>query len=263
MSPQAPSTDAPPRAPAPIGILSALLDEQRGLLAHLQDAHKTRHASRTFWSGRLAGQPVVLALTRVGKVAAAHTTATLIERFGVRRVLFTGVAGGLADAVAVGDVVVATGFVQHDMDARPLFARYELPLYGCTTLACDPALTAMLYEALYALSTSDSDRFGLHAPAAVHRGLVASGDQFVGDAAQAQAILAGLAQTHLHPLAVEMEGAAVAQVCHDHGVPLAAMRSISDRADASAHVDFSRFVAERAGPLACAVVRAWLQGLPD
>ena len=125
-------------------ILSALAEEQQGLLALLQQAEKISHAGREFWRGQLHGQAVVLALSRIGKVAAATTATALIERFQVRRIVFTGVAGGLAAGVQVGDVVVANEFLQHDLDASPIFPRYQVPLYGQSRFACDAALTALL-----------------------------------------------------------------------------------------------------------------------
>src|SRR5690606_29689871 len=136
------------------------------------------------------------------------TTATaLIERFRVDRIVFTGVAGGLARGVARGDVVVAESFLQHDLDASPIFPRYEVPLYATSRFATDAALTARLEAAA---------RTALHGTR-VHRGLVVSGDRFVSSAAESQALQAALPDA----LAVEMEGAAFAQVCHDYGVPFA------------------------------------------
>ena len=92
--------------------------------------------------GHLHGQDVVAVLSRIGKVAAATTATVLIERFGVRRIVFTGVAGGLAPGVKVGDVVVADSFLQHDLDASPIFPKYEVPLYGLSRFPADPALSA-------------------------------------------------------------------------------------------------------------------------
>ena len=119
-------------------ILSALAEEQHDLIERLHQPVQVRHAGRDFWLGNLYGQPVVLALSKMGKVAAATTATALIERFGVRRLVFTGVAGGLGCGVNVGDVVVGRSFVQHDLDVPPLFPRYEVPLYG------KPGLTLML-----------------------------------------------------------------------------------------------------------------------
>ncbi|MFM6992039.1 MAG: 5'-methylthioadenosine/adenosylhomocysteine nucleosidase, partial [Rhodoferax sp.] len=114
-------------SPAPIAILSALAEEQAGLLESLLEPVQVNHAGRTFWCGSLWGVPVVLALSRIGKVAAATTATALITHFGVRQVVFTGVAGGVGAGVRVGDVVVGTSYLQHDMDASPLFPRYEIP----------------------------------------------------------------------------------------------------------------------------------------
>lgn len=226
----------------PIAILSALPQEQRGLIELLHKPRKVHHASREFWLGGLHGQPVVLALSRIGKVAAATTTTALIERFGVRRIVFTGVAGGLGEGVKVGDVVVATDFVQHDLDASPLFPRYEVPLYGKTRFHCDAALSALLFEASSkALAHEILATHGFH-DACVHQGLIASGDRFVSSAEESRSLHDLLAGAGHAVLAVEMEGAAVAQVCMDYGVPFAVMRTISDRADDSAHVDFPGFV---------------------
>ena len=236
-------------------ILSALSQEQHGLIALLQRPCKVTHAGRDFWHGHLHGQPVVLGLSKIGKVAAATTSAALIERFGVSRIVFTGVAGGLGVGVNVGDVVVATDFVQHDMDASPLFARFEVPLYGQTRFVSDAALSARLLQAAAAALASDTGVPG----ARVHQGLIASGDRFVSGADESVALRAALARAGHAVLAVEMEGAAVAQVCHDYGIPFAAVRTISDRADDSAHVDFPSFVDQVASRYARAIIEKFLR----
>ncbi len=248
-----------------LAIVSALLDEQKGLLDQLQQPTKRIRAGRTFWCGQWAGHDVVLVLSKVGKVAAASTTATLIEAFGAERVLFTGVAGGIGDGVKVGDVVVADAFIQHDMDSGPLFPRYEIPLYGRATLDCDAVLSAILFEAVSTGLAGVGDHFhrkNLLETPNVHRGLIASGDQFVCDPNDVDCMRADLHTAGHWPLAVEMEGAAVAQVCYDYGVPFAAVRTISDRADAQAHMDFSAFVQQVASPYALAIVSQFMKALP-
>ena len=234
-------------------ILSALAEEQQGLIDFLHQPRRVERAGRTFWQGELHGQPVVLALSRIGKVAAATTATTLIEAFGTQRLVFTGVAGGVAPGVQVGDVVIANEFVQHDMDASPLFPRYEIPLYGRERFACDAALA----QALLAATRVALQQLGL--PATVHQGLIASGDRFVSAAEEARALHTALSAAGHAPLAVEMEGAAVAQVCHDYGIPFAAMRTISDRADDTAHVDFPKFVNEVASRYALAILDAFMR----
>jgi len=247
-----------------LAIMSALLDEQRGLLAQLSNPQRVQRADRTFWCGQWGGHEVVLVLAKVGKVAAATTTTALIEAFGVDRVVFTGVAGGIGAGVKVGDVVVADTFIQHDMDSSPLFPRYEVPLYGCALMACDHQLTAVLFEAAQAGLAGVGAHFHheeLLGTPNVHRGLIASGDRFVSNADDAAQVLNGLQAAGFNALAVEMEGAAVAQVCRDYGIPFAAVRTISDRADDQAHVDFSAFVAQVASPYAMAIVSQFVKML--
>ena len=243
-------------------ILSALQEEQSSLLQHLQRPRRTMHAGRAFWQGDWHGRPVVLALSGIGKVAAATTATALVERFGVARIVFTGVAGGVGDGVQVGDVVVAHDYVQHDMDASPLFPRWELPGYGGARLACDTALTATLLQAASACLERAGGVFDAQdggAAPRVHQGLLASGDRFVSAAQDAHALRTTLHAAGHPVLAVEMEGAAVAQVCADYRVPFAAMRTISDRADDTAQVDFSHFVATVASRYADHIVGAWLR----
>ena len=241
----------------PIAILSALPEEQDGLVHLLQDVQQSEHAGRVFWRGSLHGQQVICVLSGIGKVAAATTAAALLERFNAQAIVFTGVAGGLGDGVNVGDVVVATDYVQHDMDASPLFPRYEIPGYGRQRFACDPTLTDKLAQAVrYCVehqAAAWTATLNLLAPR-MHEGLIVSGDRFVSGAQESAQLRQGLEQVGLHPLAVEMEGAAIAQVCADYGVPFAAMRSISDRADDAAHVDFPRFVQSIASRYAQVVI---------
>ena len=241
----------------PIAILSALPEEQDGLVHLLQDVQQSEHAGRIFWRGLLHGQQVICALSGIGKVAAATTAVALLERFNAQAIVFTGVAGGLGDGVNVGDVVVATDYVQHDMDASPLFPRYEVPGYGRQRFACDTALTQTLAQAVQQCVQQQAAQWtvtlGLAAPR-MHLGLIASGDRFVSGVQESAALRQGLQQVGLNALAVEMEGAAIALVCADYGVPFAAMRSISDRADDAAHVDFPRFVQSIASRYAKAVI---------
>jgi adenosylhomocysteine nucleosidase len=234
-------------------ILSALAQEQTGLLDTLQNKELVTHAGRDFWQGYLHGMPVVLAVSRIGKVAAATTATALIERFAVQRIVFTGVAGGIAPGVAVGDLVVANTCLQHDMDASPLFPRYEVPLYARAHFATDTVLSAMLLGAAYA----HIQRAGGSNAIKIHQGLIASGDRFVSSASEAADLHARLPDA----LCVEMEGAAVAQVCADYGIAFAAVRTISDRADDNAHVDFVQFIDNVAAPYAVSVVNALLQTL--
>jgi adenosylhomocysteine nucleosidase len=239
--------------PMTTAILSALPEEQAGLLGLLDKPECIQRAGRTFWCGTMHKRPVVLALSRVGKVAAATTATTLIEHFGAQSIVFTGVAGGLAPHVQVGDMVIGTQYVQHDMDATPLFARYEVPLYGRSHFDAHTELAATVLEAARAQFLWVGGAKEVN----VHQGLIASGDCFIHSATGVQALRAALPDA----LCVEMEGAAVAQVSFDYQIPFVAVRTISDRADDNAHMDFQQFVREVAGPYAVRLVDALMRKL--
>ena len=234
----------PPR----LAIVAALHEELSDWLAQLPDRRCERVAGRDVWVATFRGQSIVVTLSGIGKVAAATTATLLIQRFGVQRIVFTGVAGGLGPGVAVGDVVVARRLLQHDMNAWPLVPRHEVPGYGRSHFEADKALSDTL---AWACEQALLD-MGLPTQR-LHQGLIISGDQFVSDTAAAQALQRDLPDA----LAVEMEGAAFAQVCHDHGVPLAVVRTISDRADDDAHTDFSQFLRDFASPYSQAVLNRW------
>jgi len=248
-------TSNPPR----LGIISALQQEQSGLIDLMQGTQTVRRGMRDYVSGSLWGMDCVCVLSRIGKVAAAATVATLIERFGVTHVVFTGVAGAVDKAVRVGDIVVADTLVQHDMDARPLFPRFEVPLLGQSHFASDRHLTDQLAQAAtgflqHELETlvpaADRETFRLAAPR-VHRGLIGSGDEFLHDRVRHEQLVSTLPSL----LAVEMEGAAVAQVCFEFGLPFAVVRTISDGAnEASAH-DFMHFIERVAARYAFGIVK--------
>ena len=249
-------------ADAPLAIVSAMDQELRALLPWLQQRRSIEQAGRSFHLGEIHGRAVVLALSGIGKVAAASTATLLLHNFAARALVFTGVAGGLSSGVNVGDVVVARQLLQHDFDASPLFPRFVVPSSNRSHFDADPGLADALAaaaqrcldgaDALLGAATRHS--FSIE-HARLHRGLVVSGDRFVSSAAHSTALRELLPDA----LAVEMEGAAVAQVCADAGVPFAVLRCISDRADDSAHVDFASFIDVVASAYTAAIVNDWLQ----
>lgn len=246
-----------------LGIVAALHEEIADLLAEMAPGAHVEHVGmRDYHVGTLLGHDCVIVLARVGKVAAAATTAALIHRFDVGEIVFTGVAGGLAHGLSVGDVVIADTLVQHDMDASPIFPRFEIPLLGRHAFDAEtPLRDALAQAAREWLSTDMADevpaslraQWHMHAPR-VHVGQIASGDRFVSSAAEVTRLRDALPRT----LAVEMEGAAVAQVCHEYGVPFAVMRTLSDAADDDAHVDFPRFLREVASHYSHGILRRFL-----
>jgi len=233
----------------PIGIMAAMQEEIDTLLKELPaDSEVVDDGQRTYHSGHLWGTPVVVVFSRWGKVAAATTATHLISDFGVDEILFTGVAGAARPGLKVGDVVVGVRLWQHDMDARPLFPRHEIPLLGRSSFASDERRRSQLLQAAAAFlrddlpaAASQATRAAFHiqTPKAVE-GDIASGDRFFADRADLADLLPRLPTI----AAVDMESAAVAQVCHEYSVPFTVVRTISDAADESAACDFPRFLTQ-------------------
>jgi adenosylhomocysteine nucleosidase len=243
-----------------IGIMSAMPEELAGLLAEMgRPTWTIRAGMRTYHRGVLWGSPAIVVFSRWGKVAAATTATYLIEHFGVDRIFFTGVAGAADPSLHVGDVVVADKLYQHDLDARPRFARHEVPLLGVDALETDPQLRQRVLDAsvkflahdLRAEVSEDMLReFHITQPRVV-LGAIASGDRFIANRSDLRQL-----QQDLPAIAcVEMEGAAVAQVCYEYGVPLAVVRTISDAADESAPSASSTFVRRVASAYSQGIVK--------
>lgn len=228
-----------------LGIISALAEEQEGLIEAMQESVSVTHGMREYTAGKLWDIDTVAVLSRIGKVAGAMTAAMLVEKFGVTHIIFTGVAGSADHGVRVGDVVVAEALVQHDMDASPLFPRFEVPLTGLTRLPTDANLSRQLAGAARRFLDNEPPGVGLH------RGTIGSGDQFINDSVR----IATLKDRLPDLLAVEMEGAAVAQVCFELNIPYAVIRTISDNANEDAATDFMHFVKTVASRYAFGILR--------
>jgi adenosylhomocysteine nucleosidase len=243
-----------------VGVIGAMAEEVERLHRHLDAETVTEHAGRTYRHGLLAGQRVTVVQSRIGKVAAALTAASLVRDHGVDAIVFTGIAGALHDDLAIGDVVVATELVQHDLAGPPsMFVRGEIPLLGVVELPTDDGMTAAAVAAaidfvnggLAAIATPEVlDELGVGRPS-VHTGQVATGDEFIeGELKQI------VRRRAPDALCVDMEGAAVAQVCHElGGVPLCVIRAISDLASGTASVDFPRFLDQLASHYSYEILR--------
>ena len=240
-----------------IGILGAMaqeIDEVKGLL---RDKTIVKIANREFVVGKINGIACVVAFSKWGKVAATITATLLIQEFGVTDLFFIGTAGALADGLKVGDIVVSKRLVQHDLDARPMITRFELPLLNRIYVNSDPNLTELAGKAVTNLLGKGVENmvgeeavkeFNL-APT-LHFGDIASGDQFINSNERREEILGLLPDV----LCVEMEGAAVAQVCLEFGTPFTVIRTISDTADHNARVDFNKFIIEVANAYSRAII---------
>ncbi len=234
--------------------MSQEIDEVKALL---KDKTVVKIANREFVVGKINGIACVVAFSKWGKVAATITATLLIQEFGVTDLFFIGTAGALADGLKVGDIVVAKRLVQHDLDARPIISRFELPLLNRVYVDTDPDLTALAGRAVTQLlekgvvqmvGEEAVEEFDL-APT-LYYGDIASGDQFINSDAQRNEILAELPDV----LCVEMEGAAVAQVCLEFNTPFTVIRTVSDSADHNARVDFGRFIVEVANAYSRAII---------
>ncbi len=243
-----------------VGVIGAMAEEVERLHRHLDAETVTEHAGRLYRHGVLAGQRVTVVQSRIGKVAAALTASSLIRDHDVDAIVFTGIAGALHDDLAIGDVVVATETVQHDLAGPPaMFARGEIPLLGVVELPTDPTMTAaavaaagdFVTDGLMAIVTADQlAGLGIGRPA-VHVGQVATGDEFIeGDLKDV------VRRRTPDAICVDMEGAAVAQVCHElGGVPLCVIRAISDLASGTASVDFPKFLDQLASHYSYEILR--------
>lgn len=242
----------------PVLVLGALPAETQPVEAALSDRRPLTVLGVPAVSGLLDGRPVVVAATGVGKVNAAMTTALLLERFTPAAVIFTGIAGALAPGLEPGDVVVGERLVQHDLvnhgEAGPVLRSVRSPVDGSENpivLTSSPELLALAREAARLLEAipGAADRRGPR----VLFGTIATGDSFVGSRARQEQLRAQTAAD-----AIEMEGAAVAQVCRGLRVPFLVVRGLSDRAGDGARDEMQRNLAraaQNAARLALAVAR--------
>lgn len=246
-----------------IGIMGAMPQEIDGLLQHMQNPQQHHAGMRTYYSGSLFGQDVVVVFSRWGKVAAATTALHLIHQYGVKQLLFTGVAGAIHTNLNIGDVVIGHRLYQHDMDARPLMQQFEIPLLGKTYFEThetirQKSVTAIgqllqMQQLVHAVDAAQLAQYNIQQPK-VLVGDIASGDKFFSHAHQKEALLQNLPGI----FCVEMEGAAVAQVCFEYEVPFNIVRVISDVADDNSHIDFPSFISNVASHYSVAIVKAIL-----
>jgi adenosylhomocysteine nucleosidase len=214
-----------------IALIGAMDEEIELLVKHMERVTQTEKAGIVFLEGTFLGTKVAVCKSGVGKVNAAVTTQILIDLFGVDAILFTGVAGALDPVLNIGDIVISTECMQHDMDVTALgFSKGTIPFAEKSVFEAD--------KGLLELATASGQRLFA---GRVKQGRVLSGDQFVAS----RELVAEL-HRELGGTCTEMEGAAVAQVCSMNGIPFVVIRSMSDKADGSAHVNFAEFTIQAA-----------------
>ena len=222
--------------PLHIGLLGAMPEEIGSDLSHLNQLSSSVHGDLTLHQGIWGdGVRLTLAWSGWGKVCAARAATRLLAASpDLDLLLFTGVAGAAEGSLQQWDVVLADAVMQHDMNASPLFPRFTMPPLKRDRLQPDPAWLDWAKRSLAAAQAAgELEGFG-----AVRPGLIATGDQFIGDAAVLQELKAALPDLK----AVEMEGGAVAQVAEQEEVPWLVLRVISDGADEAAAQSFTDFV---------------------
>jgi adenosylhomocysteine nucleosidase len=209
-----------------IGIIGAMDEEIELCRKNMSDVKEFAQAGITYFQGRLHGKTVILCKSGVGKVNASICTQILVDHFSVDHVIFTGVAGGVDPDLNIGDIVISEDCRQHDIDASPLgFKRGEIPFATTSVFPAHSDLIQLAYKSGAKLKDVKTVI-----------GRILSGDQFVADKEQVQDLF-----DEFKGSCVEMEGAAVAQVCHLNQIPFVIIRSLSDKADGSAHVNFLEF----------------------
>jgi adenosylhomocysteine nucleosidase len=243
-----------------IGILGAMPEEISGIVSLLKDTKEVEKGRRIYYTGTLNDIEVVVVFSRWGKVASATTVTHLIVEFGITQLYFTGVAGAIHQELNIGDIVVASSLVQHDLDARPIMKQFEIPLLGETVLYPPKDFLEKAVERVKELECNNTlsdlislgcqKMFSISNPK-VFVGQIASGDRFFAKSSEKEALLRVLPDV----LCVEMEGAAVAQVCFEYDIPFVVIRTISDVANESSPIDFKEFVSDVASKFGIAIIQ--------
>jgi adenosylhomocysteine nucleosidase len=211
-----------------IGIIGAMHEEVVELRNMISPVEEIKILNMSFFKGTLHGKEVVLVEGGIGKVNASVCTTILLEKFNVDKLIFTGVAGGTNPDINVGDIVISTDLMEHDFDCTAFGLKPgEIPRMDTSIFKADDKLVSIAKEG--ALEIFD--------PKSIYVGRIVSGDQFIAEPAK----ISWLRET-FNSECTEMEGAAVAHVCHMFRVPFVIIRSISDKANDNAKTDFQEFV---------------------
>lgn len=210
-----------------IGIIGAMEVEVAILKEKMEDVRIIKKASMDFYEGILAGKKVVVVRSGIGKVNAGICAQILADVFSVDAIINTGIAGSLNKNINIGDIVLSTDVVQHDMDATGFgYRKGQIPQMPVFFFNADDNLRRLAAEVCKEVNPDIQ----------VFEGRIASGDQFVADQGVKDVIV-----SEFGAYAVEMEGAAIAHAAYLNHVPCLVVRAISDKADGSAEVDYPAF----------------------
>ena len=213
-----------------LGIIGAMDEEVLEIKNALTDVSVETVTGMDFYRGKVNGKEVVVVRSGIGKVNAAVCSQILVDRFGVEAIVNTGIAGSLRAEINIGDIVLSTDSVQHDMDATGFgYPAGQIPRMDTFAFPADEKLLNLAKECC-ARVNPDIQAF---------TGRVVSGDQFISDKGKKQ----WLTET-FDGSCTEMEGAAIAQVCYLNHIGCLIIRAISDKADDSANMDYQEFEAK-------------------
>ena len=210
-----------------LGIIGAMEVEVEKLRAKMTETEMKTVAGMNFCRGKLEGKDVVIVRSGIGKVNAGICSQILVDLYQVDGIVNTGIAGSLRNEINIGDLVLSTVAVQHDVDAGGFgYPAGEIPQLGVKEFPADERLLALAEEACREANPDIS----------TFKGRVASGDQFVADKETKERII-----ENTQAYCTEMEGAAIGQAAYLNKIPYLVIRAISDKADDSAHVDYPTF----------------------
>ena len=210
-----------------IGIIGAMEVEVAILKEKMEDVRIIKKASTDFYEGILAGKKVVVVRSGIGKVNAGICAQILADVFSVDAIINTGIAGSLNKNINIGDIVLSTDVVQHDMDATGFgYRKGQIPQMPVFFFNADDNLRRLAAEVCKEVNPDIQ----------VFEGRIASGDQFVCDQDVKNRIV-----SEFSAYATEMEGAAIGQAAYLNEIPFLVVRAISDKADGSAQMDYSEF----------------------
>jgi adenosylhomocysteine/aminodeoxyfutalosine nucleosidase len=208
-----------------IAIMGAMREEIEPILEGVGGYQSVEHAGNIFYTCSYANHDLVIAYSKIGKVFSAITASVMIERFGAEVLLFSGVAGGISKELKIGDLIMASALCQHDVDITAFGHPYGFIPEGTLMSVADSGLCSIAR-----LVAEDMQ-------IALKEGIIATGDQFVASSERKTWI-----ESVFNADALEMEGASVACVCQNFGIPFFVLRAISDTADGEASDDFDAFL---------------------
>lgn len=210
-----------------LGIIGAMEEEVSQLKEQMSEVSVKSRASMEFYDGILAGTPVTIVRSGIGKVNAGCCTQVLADLFSVDCIINTGIAGSLDPSINIGDIVLCTDALQHDVDAVAF--GYDLGVIPRMPVSVFPA-DRELRSLAGRLCTAVNPEIG------VHEGRIVTGDQFIADSSKKDFLV-----SQFSGMCTEMEGAAIAQAAYNNQLPFLIIRAISDKADNSAQMDYPTF----------------------